>query len=40
VALEVQSRAIGLPGVLVAALLAVAGPLAYAVRRERSQPRG
>jgi amino acid transporter len=39
VALEVQSRAIGLPGVLVAALLAVAGPLAYAVRRGRTAAR-
>jgi amino acid transporter len=36
VVLEVQSRAIGLPGVLVAGLLAAAGPAAYAcLRRAR-----
>ncbi len=37
VALEVQSRAIGLPGVLVAALLAAAGPGVYAVLRRLSR---
>ena len=42
VGLEVRSRAIGLPGVLVAALLALAGPLVYvtlrAHRRENRPP--
>src|SRR5713101_10202761 len=37
VVLEVRSRAIGLPGVLVAGLLAVAGPGAYAGLRARSR---
>jgi hypothetical protein len=37
VALEVRSRAIGLPGVLVAGLLAVAGPCAYAGLRARTR---
>jgi len=36
--LEVQSRAIGLPGVLVALLLAVAGPPVYAALRGRRAP--
>ena len=36
--LEVQSRAIGLPGVVVALLLAVAGPPVYAVLRARAAP--
>jgi len=35
VALEVRSRAIGLPGVLVAVLLAAAGPPVYAGLRAR-----
>ena len=35
VALELQSRAIGLPGVLVAAVLAAAGPPVYVVLRAR-----
>lgn len=36
--LEVRSRAIGLPGVVVAVLLAVAGPPVYAVLRARAAP--
>ena len=36
--LEVQSRAIGLPGVLVAVLLALAGPPVYAALRARRAP--
>src|SRR6266571_4935080 len=42
VALEVQSRAVGLPGVLAAALLAAVGPVAYAAllgRRARAKAR-
>jgi hypothetical protein len=42
VALEVRSRAIGLPGVLVAALLGLAGPVVYAglaTRRARLEAR-
>jgi hypothetical protein len=35
--LEVQSRSLGLPGVLVAVLLAVAGPCVYAALRARTQ---
>ncbi|OLC06166.1 MAG: hypothetical protein AUH42_06175 [Gemmatimonadetes bacterium 13_1_40CM_70_11] len=38
VALEVQSREIGLPGVVVAAGLALLGPLAYALARRRTVP--
>jgi len=37
VALEVRSRAIGLPGVLVAVCLAAAGPLAYAGLQSRAR---
>jgi hypothetical protein len=38
VVLEVQSRAIGLPGVLIAGLLAAAGPCAYAGLVSRKGP--
>jgi len=37
VALEVQSRTIGLPGVLVAVLLALAGPAVFVLLERRAR---